>query len=156
MRGHRQEDSDSVPFADADRGQPLRESEDFVGELLPGQGEPCPVLREPGGRLLLRQFAGSPLMDAVPREIQLRSDEPRRPFRAARRVGDALPGLRELEAEVFDHGRPEPLRFLNRDAVQLPVSLGSEQVREARDVRVLDLLRGRRPDELAHGSQGYG
>ena len=117
LRRHRQVDPDRIALADADRREPFGEAEDLVGKLAPGQRETSAVLALPDRGLLLGELARGPLVDAVPGEIQLAAREPGGPLAAARRVHDPLPGLRELEAEILDHGRPEALRLLDRDAV---------------------------------------
>ena len=68
------------------------------------------------------------------------ADEPFRPFGAVRRVEHALPRLRELDAEVVDDRGPEPLRLVDRAAVQLVVIRTAEPAHQARHVRVLDEL----------------
>ena len=54
-------------------------------------------------------------------------------------------------SQVVDYRGPEPLRFLDRDAVQVVVALDAEPAGEARQVRALHLFGARAPDELGHG-----
>ena len=117
LRRHRQEDSDRIAGTDAERREPFRQAEHLVGQLLPGQGGPAAVLAQPHSRLLAPELGGGPAVDAVPREVQLPADEPPRPFDPAGGVDDLLPVLGELEPEILDDGRPEPLRLIHRDAV---------------------------------------
>src|SRR5207253_9482258 len=102
---------------DPDRGQSFREPEDLLGQLAPVEGEPRSVFAQPDGGLLLGQLAGRPPVDAVPGQVELPADEPRRPLDSAGGVEDTLPWRRELEPQVLDHGRPEALGMLDRDAV---------------------------------------
>src|SRR6266508_1189192 len=147
---HREEDPHRIARADSDRGQSLGKPEDLLRELPPGQREAGPVLALPDRRLLLGELARGPLVHAVPGEVELSADEPRRPLVSARRVDHALPGLGELEPEILDHRRPEPLRLFDGEAMELPVSLDSEAAREPRQVRNFHLVGARRPDEFAH------
>ena len=150
LRRHGQEDADGVSRPDPDRRQPLGEAVDRVRKLPPGERDAQPVLGLPDGRLLLGELAGRPAVDAVPGEVQLRADEPPRPFRAVRGVDDLCPRLRELEAQILDQRRPEALGLLDRDAMEVAVALDPEPPRQPGHVGALDLLRRRRPDELGH------
>src|SRR5207237_3892081 len=58
--------------------------------------------------------------------------------------------MRELEAEIGDHGRPEPLGLFDRDAVEFVVIRTLEPSHETRDVCALDELGTRRPDDVVH------
>src|SRR5205823_752534 len=81
-------------------------------------------------------------------DVQLAADEPGRPFGAAREVGDALPGLRELEPHVLDRGGPERVRILLGEAHELAVTLESEPPREPRRIRTLEHVCGRCPNDF--------
>src|SRR5581483_12086380 len=90
---------------------------------------------------------GLEAVEAEAREVQLAADEPLRPLDPARGVADGVPGLRELEAEVLDHRRPEALRLLDRDRVQLRVASRAEPALQTRHVRARDQVLGGLPDE---------
>jgi hypothetical protein len=92
-------------------------------------------------------------VDAVPGEVEPSTDEPPRPLDPARGVDDLLPRLGELDAEVFDHDRPKPLRLLDRDAVEIVIPLDPEAACEPRQVRAFDVLGHRSPDELVHAEK---
>jgi hypothetical protein len=89
-------------------------------------------------------------VNAVPGEVQLPADEPGRPFDPAGGVHHLLPRLGELEAEILDDRRPEPLRLLHGDAVERVVAVHVEPPREAGQVRGLDPLGVGPPDEISH------
>ncbi len=59
-----------------------------------------------------------------------------------------VPGPREVELEVVGDRAPEALGLVDRDAVQRGVALAAERSRQPRDVRRLELRRGRRPGEF--------
>src|SRR5437764_15370693 len=88
-------------------------------------------------------------MDADAGEVHLAADEPRRPLGSARGVDDTVPPPRELDAEVVDEHGPEAIRLLDRDPVQLVVVGGAERALEARQIRPLNQLWRRVPNEFA-------
>jgi hypothetical protein len=92
-------------------------------------------------------------MDAIPGEVELAADEPRRPLRAARGVHDVLPRLRELELHVLDRDRPEPLGVVLRPPHEVPVVVDSVPAHEPNDVRALEHVLARLPDELTHAAK---
>ena len=129
---------DAVALAHAELDERLRDLRHLARQLAPGQRRARAVLAaEHGG--LARQVA--PAMDAVRGDVQPRADEPRRPLGPARDIDDALPRLRELEAEIVDQRGPEALRLLDRDAMQFVVVGTTQAPHQARDVRALDALR---------------
>ena len=101
----------STPRAD----ELLREARHVARELGEREGAARAVLAEPDGRGALGRRSAQ-------RCTQLRAmesspaDEPRRPLRPARVVEHRVPRLRELEPEVVDAERPEPLRLVLRAA----------------------------------------
>ena len=151
---HRQEDRHAVALLDSECGELLGEARHVAGELGEGQLASASVLAEPHRC----DRVGTPLrpaVDAVVRDRQAAADEPGRPLGAARQIDHALPRLCELEAEVVDHERPEPLGLLARTADERPVVGCARTVLEARDVGALDGRLVRPPHDLrsAHAGQ---
>src|SRR6266508_1268007 len=124
LRAHRHVDGHAVAGLDAKRGQTLGETRDSPGEL---PERPLPPLTVLAGED--RAYVGgpplSPAVDAIPGQVELPAHEPGSPFGALREIGDAVPRLRELEPQVLDRRRPEPVWILLRAALQLPVVLES-------------------------------
>ncbi len=147
LRRHRQEDPDGVALADAERAEPLGERRDLVRELSPAERAALAVLGAPDRRLGAPVLGRPPAVDAAPREVQPAADEPPRPGGPVGEIEHLRPGLGELEPEVGDHRRPETLGVLDRHAVQVAIAVAAEPAREPRDVRTLDPLGRRRPDE---------
>ena len=144
---HRQVDRDAVAGLDAELDQALRQPRDRVRELRVGQRPAGPVLPAEDSR----RAVAPPPVHAVPGDVQLPAEEPGRPLGAAREVDDLLPGLEELEPEVLDGRRPEPLRLLDRARDELPVGREPVPPHQPDDVRVLERLLVRAPDHLCHG-----
>src|SRR5881398_3467212 len=67
----------------------------------------------------LGQLARGPAVDAIPGEVQLAPGEPGRPLGTPGRVDHVLPRLRELEPQILDDRRPEPLRLLDREVMEV-------------------------------------
>ncbi len=147
LRRHRQIDRDPVAGLDAELDQALRQPRDRFRELGVGQ--------RPAGSVLAAEDRGRevapPPVHAVPGDVQLPAQEPGRPLGAAREVDDLLPGLEELEPEVLDGRRPEPLRLVDRARDELPVAREPVPPHQPDDVRVLERLLVRAPDHLCHG-----
>ena len=138
-RRHWHEDRHAVAGLDAEPDERLGKSRHLRRELGDVPFAPVAVLAaEDGGKRVRR--APRPVVDARARDVESPADEPFRPFGAVRRVEHALPGLRELDAEVVDDRGPEPLRLVDRAAVQLVVIRTAEPARQARHVRLLDEL----------------
>src|SRR5207244_2555656 len=127
------------------------EARHLVRQLAVGQGAPLAVLALPDRRVRVGMLAVRPAVDAVPGEVELAADEPRRPLRPAREVANLLPRARELEPHVRDRLRPEPLRLLCGEANELPVVVESEPPREPHRVRPRSHLVARAPDHLHAG-----
>jgi hypothetical protein len=99
-----------------------------------------------------RLAVGGVRVQADARDVEPAADEPACPLRPARGVDDRVPRCRELDAEiVYDRG-PEAVRLVDRDAVELGVPVRAEQPRQAGQVRLLDEVGRRSPDEVAHAS----
>ena len=95
-------------------------------------------------------------MDAVPGEVELAPDEPPGPLDAPRVVDHVSPRLGELQPEILDQRGPEPIGLLDRDAVQIVITLDAEPACQPRQVGALGLLRGGRPDEVGHARKRTG
>ena len=80
-------------------------------------------------------------MNAAVREVELRAVEPGCPLDAAGRVDDTIPAPGEHEPEVVDHLRPESLRLLDRDPVEVAIALHAEASHESRHICLLEELR---------------
>ena len=144
---HGQEDRHAVALADAEADERLCELR-HLGESsanVSSRREPSSLQADGCDRV---RPALRPAVDAVPGDVDLAPDEPRRPLRAAREVDDFVPGLRELEAHVLDRSRPEPLRVLLGAAHELPVVVHPVLAHQADDVRARERLLVRPPDVL--------
>ena len=111
---------------------------------------PRTVLALPDGGLFLGELARRPAVNAVPGQVQLAPREPGRPLGTPGGVDHVLPRLGELDPQILDHRGPEPLRLLDRDAVELVVALDPQSARESRQVRALHVFGARFPDEVGH------
>ena len=144
---HREEVGDAVARLDPERDEGLREAGHPLGKLPVGEPMALAVLRLPGrGRNLGRPLG--PAVHAIPGEVELAADEPGRPFRPPREIHDAVPRLRELQSHVLDRSRPEPIRILRGATLQLAIVVDAEPPHQANDVRLLEHLGRRGPDDL--------
>ena len=151
---HRQEDRDAVARADAERDERLGEPRHVARELGERERAARAVLAEPDGGERVRAALG-PAVHAVARDRDFAADEPRRPLRPARVVEHLVPRLRELEPQVVDAERPEPVRVVLRAADELRVVRGARPAHEPRRVRVLDRRLVGRPHHVASRGQPY-
>ena len=119
------------PSRDAELDERLGEPRHLARELGERLLAPRPVLAEPDRGDRVRPPLG-PAVHAVPGDVHLAADEPRRPLRPAREVDDRVPGPRELEAHVLDRRRPEPLGVLLRAARRAPSSRRTPCLRMSR------------------------
>ena len=148
-RAHRHVDPHATAGLDTEIDECLGELRHGTRELRPGERRAGSVLAEENRGFVLGAVA-HPFVDAVPSDVQLAADEPRRPLDAARGVDDALPRGEELEAEVVDHLGPKAVRSVDGDSVEVGVALDAQPLHQPRDVRAVSELRRRRPDELGH------
>ncbi len=109
----------------------------------------APVLPGEDGRWSVRSRVRV-AVHAVPGDVQPRAGEPRGPLDASGVVEDALPRCLELQREVLDGGRPEPLRLLLGATHELPIACDAVAPHQARDVRALHFLGAGPPDDLRH------
>ena len=68
-------------------------------------------------------------------------------------VGDLLPRTRELEAHVLDGRGPEPVGIVLRADDEIAVVRDPVTAHQAHDVRALEHLWRRPPDDLCHGAK---
>ena len=108
------------------------------------------VLTAPHRRLLVRELRRRPPVDAVVGDVQLAAGEPLRPLGPAAVVEHAIPPRREFQPEIVDERRPETVRLINRNAVQLGVVHTVERTHQPRDVRLFDEVGGRCPADILH------
>ena len=117
---HRQAQRDSVARLDTERTKARRQATCLAPQLGVGQLRRLAVLglADRGERV---GRPTRPAADAIPGHVELSADEPRRPLDAARNVQHPLVRLGELDPEVVDDRRPEPLRVVLRATDELPV-----------------------------------
>jgi hypothetical protein len=138
-RRHRHEDRHAVARLDAERDERLREARHLLRELRERPLAPVAVLAAQHGSEGVGR-PPCPVVHARARHVHPAADEPLRPLRAFRRVEDARPRPRELDAEVGDDLGPESIRLLDRAAVELVVIRTAQPPDQPRDVRLLDEL----------------
>src|SRR5207302_8382527 len=127
--------------------QGLRELRHLARELRPRQRRARAVLSDEHRRLT-RQLL--PPVGGVRGDVDAAADEPARPLDPVRGLEDARPSPREDQPQVVDEGRPEALRLLDRDTVELVVARAAEQPREPGQVCRLYDLGSRFPDDVSH------
>jgi hypothetical protein len=137
LGSHRQKERDTISLRDAELDERLRQARHLVRQCAERQRAPGAVFAETDGRDRVRPRS-RPAVHAVPGDVDLAADEPGRPLGPAREVDDLVPGPEELEAEVLDHGGPEPLGLLLRAAHELPVVVEPVPAHEAHDVGPLE------------------
>ena len=108
----------------------LGEPANLVRHLGPRQRPPLAVFRHPHRRFAVGCLR-SPPVDARVRDVEPRSDEPRRPLDAARVVEHGAPVPCERDLEVADNGSPEPIGLVDRDAMQLLVPRAAKRIERA-------------------------
>ena len=148
---HRQEDRDAVAGPDAESGEALGEPGDVARQLRERDHAPGAVLAEADRGDALRRRRG-PAVDAVVRDGHLAADEPGRPLRAARGVEHLSPRLGELETEILDDERPEPLRLLGGAPDERRIVGDAGPREQARDVRARSGGSVGAPDDLGHAA----
>src|SRR5207249_854091 len=122
-------DRDAVAGLDPQRHERLRQPRHRAREVAPAHLAPRAVLAEEDSADRERR-ALRPAMDAGASEVEPAADEPARPLDAARDVQNLVPRRRELELEILDDRGPEPLRLLDRDAVEVVEAPAAEAASE--------------------------
>ena len=144
---HRQEDSDRVALPDAESAKGFREPSHLVRELRPGERTPVALLGNPHGGFIAGAFI-RPAVNARVGDIQAGAPEPRRPLDPLRLIENRVPTACERDPEIGNDSTPEPVRLVDRDAVQSVVVVAVEELRESAQVRGGQLLCGRGPYEV--------
>ena len=151
FRRHGQVGDDTVTGLDAEPYKRLGEPSHSRRELGVRQRAARAVLAAEHRCRRLGLLDG-PAVDAVPRDVQLAADEPRRPLRTAGEVDHLPPWLGELDPHVLDGRRPEPLGVVDRTLHELAVVVEAVTPHQPDDIRALQGLRIGLPHHFGHGA----
>ncbi len=144
------------PGSDAERRELLGEPRDVARELREGERGATAVLAEPDrrdgvGRAPAQRCTQFSAIERRPPTNHVAHSGPRD------RSTTCVPAAREVEAEIVDDERPEPLGLVARAAHELRVAARTGAPLEAGHVGVLDGFGGWPPDDLGggHGREAY-
>jgi hypothetical protein len=149
LRAHRHEKADAIGRPQPQRAKAVRA---LVGERMQvavGQRAGDAFLALPPQRRAIGGRRALPFVEAAADDVHSAADAPARPGRTAAEIENSFVRHVELDADLVEHGAPEPFRFRHRARQQRVVRDDAVRVHERLHPALIDVLGRGTPDDLA-------